>query len=57
MGTQGQPQRGHLVAFLKALGVPVVAQQVTNPTSIYKDVVKDTAQIWHCYGCDVGRQL
>ena len=43
-------------------GVPVVAQWVTNPTSIHEDAVQSLAplsglRIWCCCGCGVGWRL
>ena len=57
---------------LDAFSLPVVAQQIKNPTGIHEDAdsipsltqrVKDpvllqaAAQIWRCCGCGVDRQL
>ena len=38
--------------------VPGPTQRVKDPALLQAvALVTDAAQIWHCYGCDVGRQL
>ena len=46
----------------KLLGIPVVAQWVTNLTNIHEDKGSFLAslsglKIWHCCGCGVGQRL